>query len=480
MRLDVHEIRLTDHDIWRSAREAIPEQPALLIELSASGTSGFGEASAFMTDHYNSDLGSMHDDLRRVAGTLRSLPADDPEGNWNVLAPALAGSPFVLAGVDIAAHDLAARLAGVPLWRHLGGEPPSDLRSSYSIGLDVPDVMIRKLRERPGWTAYKIKLAHPGDLRVLQELREHTSAPFYVDGNGGWELPDTLAAIGRMAELGVALLEQPFPRENWDAARALKRNSVIPVIADESITGPEDLDACALAFDGVNLKPMKAGGITPTLRMLRWARARGLCTMLGCMPESSAGVSATAHLGTYADYVDTDSIALLSVDTGTGIRLDNQGRISIPDTPGSGFVPDWASPAFSVRRDLPGLTGERAQAIVAFSHGKPVASVSLRQAPPPGNAVSGNSFVLIDPDLAADASANANASASATAEELTALYRTALTTAVGAGADVVWTRQSGPARAAGFTPHSDGTATAPFLVWKPRDAWRTHQHDHDA
>jgi L-alanine-DL-glutamate epimerase-like enolase superfamily enzyme len=355
MRLDVHEIRLTDRDVWRSAREAIPEQPALIVELSASGVAGFGEASAFMTDRYHSGLAAMHEDLRRVAGILRELPAGDPEGAWAVLAPELVGSPFVLAALDVAAHDLAARLAGVPLWKRLGGQSPAGLRSSYSIGLAEPAVMVRKLRERPGWPAYKVKLAAPRDLQVLAALREHTDAPFYVDGNCGWDLPGTLAAIDRVAALGVTLLEQPFPRERWDDARVLKQASPIPVFADESITGPDDLDACADAFDGVNLKLMKAGGITPALGMLRRARAAGLGTMLGCMPESSAGVSATAHLGGYADHLDVDSIALLAADTGTGVLLDDEGRITLPQTPGSGFAPDWTSPAF-LDRD-PAKTG---------------------------------------------------------------------------------------------------------------------------
>ncbi|MET3985343.1 dipeptide epimerase [Streptomyces sp. PvR034] len=460
MRLSVHEIRLTDHDVWRSAREAIPVQPGLLVELSAGGRSGFGEASAFMTDRYNSSLAAMHDDLRRVAATVRALPADDPEGSWAVLAPLLAGSPFLLAALDVAAHDLAARLAGVPLWRHLGGEEPGTLHSSYSIGLDEPDVMVRKLRDQPGWPAYKVKLAAPGDLHVLRALREHTDAPFFVDGNCGWDLAATLHALEDMRALGVELLEQPFPRERWEDAVALKAASPIPVYADESITGPDDLDACVRAFHGVNLKLMKAGGITPALRMLRRARAAGLGTMLGCMPESSAGVSATAHLGPYVDHLDADSIALLAVDTGVGVLLDDRGRITLPQAPGTGFVPDFAGPAFTVRPTLGGRPGWDGGALAVHREAVPVAALVERRRPLPGNGPSDAVRRLMEFSFE-DAAGT---------EEIAALLRTAVTRAVADGADTVWMRAehaAGFAEAARTTGFAAATPVAEsLLVWK--------------
>ncbi|WP_431981514.1 GNAT family N-acetyltransferase [Streptomyces qinglanensis] len=349
MRASVHEISLTQRYLWRSTRESIPVQRAVVVELEQDGASGFGEASAFMTAHYNSGLDRMHADLRRIAPLLAESDAEDPYAVWRRLARELPASPFVLAAVDGAVHDLRARLLGVPLWRALDLPRPTGVRSSYSIGLDDVPVMVRKLRERSGWAAYKVKLADPGDLTVLKELREHTGAPFYVDGNCGWEPSRLLPALPRLAELGVELIEQPFPRDDWAAAAELKRASPVPVIADESITSFADLERCADAFHGINVKPMKAGGLTPALRLLTSARDRGLVTMLGCMPESAAGVSATAHLGGLVDHLDVDVVELLAVDTGAGLTLDGTGRVGLPDRPGSGYLPDPDAHGWTVR-----------------------------------------------------------------------------------------------------------------------------------
>jgi L-Ala-D/L-Glu epimerase len=457
VKVTAHEISLTQRHLWRSTREAIPVQHALIVEVEQDGVTGFGEASAFMTDHYNSSLDQLHSDLRRVGPLLGKLRPDNPFDVWETLAAELPGSPFALAAIDAAVHDLRARLLGVPLWQVLGLGPPQGLRSSFSIGLDEPAVMVAKLRERLGWSAYKVKLADPRDLTVLRQLRRYTDAPFYVDGNCGWELSQLLPALPEMLALGVSLIEQPFPRAAWEHARTLKGRSPIPVIADESITSPADLDACVEAFHGINVKPMKAGGITPSLALLRAARQRGLITMLGCMPESAAGVSATAHLGALADHLDVDVVDLLAVNTGHGLTLDSRGRITVPDRPGSGYVPDRAALGWRVRpapaadvwpirhRVLrPGQPAELcsypedgrpgARHFAALHNGRTVGAASIYHEDPPAEfAVPGvkrgqawrlRGMATVDEIRGTGAGS--------------ALLRTALTHAVGAGAQGVW------------------------------------------
>ena len=247
-----------------------------------------------MTDHYNSGLDQLHGDLRRVAPLLAELASRttrSPCGSCS--PPSCPRSPFALAAIDAAVHDLRARLLGVPMWQALGLDRPQGLRSSFSIGLDEPEVMVGKLRERLGWSAYKVKLADPGDLTVLQRTPPpHRRAVLRRRQLRMGTVPGASPRWPRLQALGVSLIEQPFPACGaGNDARILKGLSPIPVIADESITSPADLDACTEAFHGINVKPMKAGGITPSLALLRAARERGLITMLGCMPESAAGVS---------------------------------------------------------------------------------------------------------------------------------------------------------------------------------------------
>jgi GNAT superfamily N-acetyltransferase len=259
------------------------------------------------------------------------------------------------------------------------------------------------------------------------------------------------------------------------------------VIADESMTGPDDLEECARAFHGINVKPMKAGGITPSLEILRQARERGLITMLGCMPESAAGVSATAHLGGLVDHLDVDVLDLLAVNTGSGPEIDGAGRVRLPDRPGSGYAPDpraegWSVRAASVDRILPvrhrllenvpaaGLPHQEADLLptarhfVALQRGLVVGTASVHREQPPHASGPGESAWRVR-DLA-------------TAEDLrgtgagAALLRTALTHAALAGATTVWCHAPGPA--AGFYRHHGFEAgnrqgTGPHLMyWSPR------------
>ncbi|MFJ3880228.1 GNAT family N-acetyltransferase [Streptomyces sp. NPDC090077] len=470
MRITAHETSLTQRHLWRSAREAIPVTRTVVVEAEQDGVSGYGEASCFMTDHYNSGLERMHADLRRVAPLLATLDPGGPgdaDGVWRRLAAALPASPFVLAALDTAVNDLRARLLGLPLWASLGLDRPQGLRSSFSIGLDTPETMVRKLRERPGWCAYKVKLADPGDLRILRELREQTDAPFLIDGNCGWELSRLVPALPALRDLGVRLIEQPFPRAAWAEARTLRELSPIPVVADESITSPADLDACTEAFHGINVKPMKAGGITPALTLLRAARERGLITMLGCMPESAAGVSATAHLGGLADHLDVDVVDLLAVDTGRGLALDATGHVTLPDRPGSGYLPDPAAHGWSVHRvpaarvhpvreevlgpghpeealAHPGDGLPATRHLAALRQGRAVGCASLyAEDPPDGCAVPG-----ARPGRARRLGGLATHGEVRGTGAGGALLRTALTLSALDGADTVWCRVDDPA--AGF------------------------------
>ncbi|HEY8372054.1 MAG TPA: GNAT family N-acetyltransferase [Pseudonocardiaceae bacterium] len=350
MRLRLHLVRMVDQEVWRSAREEIPEHRAVLVELTADGVSGWGESSDFMATTYRSNISTVINRLRAVEPLLKDADPTQPEQLWHTLYPVLADCPFALGALDVAAHDLAARLAGEPLYRHLGLPDPSGVPSSYSIGLDSPDKMVAKLTRTPGWSLYKVKLARAEDLDVVRALREHTDAPFWLDGNACWTPEGLFKVLDQLADLNIAALEQPFPVGEVEAHREVRRRSPVPIFADESVTTPDQVPAAVDQFDGVNLKVLKAGGLTPILHMVHDCRNKGLATMLGCLPESSAGASAAAHLAGATDHVDLDTVALLATDTGDGVRLTAEGRIVLPDRPGTGFEPDPTRPAWVLRR----------------------------------------------------------------------------------------------------------------------------------
>jgi L-alanine-DL-glutamate epimerase-like enolase superfamily enzyme len=237
--------------------------------------------------------------------------------------------------LDQAAHDLWGKLRGQPVYRLWGlpleGLPPSN----YTIGIDAIDVMIAKLEEFPGWPVYKIKLGTGQDLEIIRQLRQHTSATFRVDANCGWTVQETLRNAAELAAWNVEFIEQPLPAERWDEMQAVCRQSVLPLIADESCERESDVDRCQGRFHGINIKLVKCGGLTPARRMIARARELGLQVMVGCMTESTVGISAIAQLLPLLDYVDMDGAALLAEDIATGVTVE-RGVCRYPEETGCG------------------------------------------------------------------------------------------------------------------------------------------------
>ena len=198
------------------------------------------------------------------------------------------------------------------------------------------DMMIAKLEEVPGWPIYKIKLGTERDLEIIQALREHTEAVFRVDANCGWDPSEAAALSGEMARQGVEFIEQPLPPEAREAQAQLFRDSALPIIADENCVGEADVPLCVDHFHGINIKLCKCGGLTPARRMIAAARDHGLKVMVGCMTESSVGISAAAQLTPLIDYADLDGAVLLAQDAADGVQL-HKGQLTFPNEPGLGI-----------------------------------------------------------------------------------------------------------------------------------------------
>ena len=335
LKLDIHQYDLPLQHPFTISRETITEQPTVIVELIEDGHHGFGEATA--SSYYGFTTAKICAALESVRDQVESSTLGDPCELWTRLQPRLSDNPFAQCALDQAAYDLWGKKQGQPVYKLWGLTtdqcPPTD----YTIGIDEIDVMVAKMNEFPGWPVYKIKLGTDRDLEIVRELRKHTEAAFRVDANCGWTAEETIRNSVAFQELGVEFIEQPLPADQWDAMREVRTSSALPVIADESCIVETDVDRCVDHFHGVNIKLMKCGGLTPARRMIDRARELGLTVMVGCMTESSVGISAIAQLLPLLDYVDMDGAVLLSKDIASGVTFD-KGRCLYTNENGNGVV----------------------------------------------------------------------------------------------------------------------------------------------
>jgi L-alanine-DL-glutamate epimerase-like enolase superfamily enzyme len=334
MELILRDIHLPMRHPFTIALGTTTVQHNLLVELRQDGVSGYGEgASTHAYEEFTAP--SMRAALEAARPQIERARLDDPTQLWEQLLPVLGHNRFALCALDEAAHDLWGKLRGAPVWRLWGLElknlPPSD----YTIGIDPIEKMVAKMKEFDGWPIYKIKLGTADDLAIVRELRRHTDAVFRIDANTAWSAEQTIALAPELKKLGVEFLEQPLPRDDWDGMRRVFRECALPVFADESCLVEEDAPRCAGIFHGINIKLTKAGGLTPARRMIARARELGLKIMVGCMNESSVGISAIAQLLPLLDHVDMDGALLIAQDIASGVRLE-QGRAIFPDENGNG------------------------------------------------------------------------------------------------------------------------------------------------
>jgi L-Ala-D/L-Glu epimerase len=250
------------------------------------------------------------------------------------------GSVVGCCAVECALHDLVGKLVGQPTWRLLGLADRTP-ETSFTIGIDSVDGTADRARRAAGagYRRLKVKLGGEGDLERLHAIRAVCDLPLRVDANEGWGLEEARRLLPVLVELGVELIEQPFPAGERDAFRELRAlGSGIPLIVDEGCHTLRDVADVAGYADGVNLKLAKTGGIREAVRMVHAARALGLVVMLGCMIESSLGISAAGQFASLCDFVDLDGHLLISDDPSEGLGLE-RGRIVLSQRPGLGVEP---------------------------------------------------------------------------------------------------------------------------------------------
>jgi muconate cycloisomerase len=314
----------------------------ILVTVEQDGIEGWGEASPFSLGNYRQSTQMLQESLNQVTPLLSNFSPLERQQIELVLQKAQV--PFsVQAALDIALHDWLGKKVGLPLWRLWGLNRNAIVPTSVTIGINPPEAARARVRDWLQFTdvrVLKVKLGSPNGIKADQEMliavrEEAPTQELYVDANGGWSLEDAVVMCNWLADFGVKYAEQPLAQGEEDKLAQLKKRSPLPIFVDESCLTSRNIPQLANCIDGINIKLMKAGGLSEAMRMVHTARSHNLQVMFGCYSDSSLSNTAAAHLSPLADYLDLDSHLNLKDDPFTGAKIQN-GRVLPNDQPGLG------------------------------------------------------------------------------------------------------------------------------------------------
>lgn len=310
--------------------------PGVQVRIDYEGHTGYGEAS--MPPYLGQSVETVTSFLSRVDLSQFNDPfqLDTILAYIDSLSP---GDEAAKAAVDIALHDLVGKLMGQPWWRIWGLDPSKTPNTTFTIGIDTPDVVRQKTREcADRFKILKVKVGLDNDKEMIQTIREITDLPLAVDANQGWkDREKALDEIFWLKENGIVMVEQPMAKERIDDNAWITERSPLPVFADESIKRLADIPSIKGAYHGINIKLMKCTGMREAWKMANYAHAEGMRVMIGCMTETSCAVSAAAQLSPVADFADLDGNLLITNDLFRGMEVVD-GKITLPDRPGIGLI----------------------------------------------------------------------------------------------------------------------------------------------
>lgn len=278
--------------------------PLMLLQIEYEGYMGHGEAS--MVPYMGESHDTAADFLHKVDVKQFKYPFDFAAiiSYLDSLAP---GNPAVKAAIDIALHDLDGKIKQQPCWQILGSNPALMPLTSFTIGIDEPDVIRQKVKEAEDFKVIKVKLGRDNDRELIQTIRQITDKPLYVDANQGWtDKEKTLDLIYWLHSQGVRLIEQPMAKTDIDGNAWLTENSPVPLIGDEAVQRLEDVQKADGVYHGINIKLMKSAGMYEAQQMIAKARELDLKILIGCMSETSCATLAAAALAPQCDWADLD------------------------------------------------------------------------------------------------------------------------------------------------------------------------------
>lgn len=310
--------------------------PGVQVEIDYAGLTGYGEAS--MPPYLGHTVESVCAFLSRVDLSLFASPflLEDIMEYLDTLSP---GDAPAKAAIDIALHDLVGKLCGQPLHKMWGYNPAKAGPTTFTIGIDTPEVVREKTLECAGkFKILKVKVGLDTDEQMIRTIRSVTDVPLAVDANQGWkDRSKALDEIFWLKEQGVVLVEQPMAKERLDDVAWITERSPLPIMADEAIQRLKDIPSLKGAYSGINIKLMKSTGLLEARKMIAYARAEGMKVMVGCMTETSCACTAAAQLAPAADFCDIDGNLLITNDLFEGMKVVD-GDMVLPDRPGLGLI----------------------------------------------------------------------------------------------------------------------------------------------
>lgn len=333
MKLSFEPYTLELKNVFTIATSSRTTTPVMLTKIEYGDLVGYGEAS--MPPYLGETQETAADFLKKVDLTQFNDPFKMEEilDYVDAIAP---DNRAAKASVDIALHDLVGKLMGKPWYAIWGYNKENTPYTSFTIGIDTPDVVRKKTQEASEFKILKVKLGRENDREMIETIRSVTDVDLCVDVNQGWkDKQQALDEIHWLKEKGIVFVEQPMPKTQLDDMAWLTENSPLPTIADEAMQRLDDVIKAHGIYSGINIKLMKSTGMREAHKMLTLARALDMKVMIGCMTETSCAISAASQISAMCDWADLDGALLISNDIFDGTKIVD-GKVTLNDRPGIG------------------------------------------------------------------------------------------------------------------------------------------------
>ncbi len=335
MKIEIKTKRLELAHTWTISRNSSNFKNNVFVRIERDGIVGYGEAAPNV--RYGEDYQKTTERIKSVEELLKNTPFFHYVDIKKEIDERITDQSCAKAAIDIALMDWVGKALNVPLYKMWGLNTAEAPLTSFSIGIDTVEMIKKKVREAEPYPLLKIKVGTHRDKEIINAVRSVTKdKPIRVDANEGWKTKEeALENIKWLIDQGVEFIEQPMPASMLEETAWLRAHVSIPIIADEAVKTAKDIPKLVEAYDGINIKLMKSGGLQEALRMIYMAKAYGMKIMLGCMIESSVGISAAAQLTPFVDYADLDGNLLIKNDPFSGVKVDH-GKFIFNDKPGIG------------------------------------------------------------------------------------------------------------------------------------------------